>query len=437
VFLDLAEDKYNSTSIRESIWEAEMAGNLSTAEYVAGRIGNVIGFGSSVDHSAVVSIQDKTGMANPGYSYRFIFASLKLYEMYELEGDTARGNWCIIPYEYKYDTSSSKLVAGRNYYFGKKPKDLTEIDGFPCIELSDAASSNKVRCCGKYRREYEPHTPKAKNYTCINFPILRYNDVLLMLAEAENEVNGPTSLAFECLNRVRTRAGLNGLSGIGKRVFLSKDFEGLSKENKKQDSILVEKHGWIEITDMCNLPSQNAQTGTARIPMSEYIDTPITFAFLYETNQNSAPQPAWKIRNLQVVNTIKSDNTKNYLPATRMNFTPLDMYTEGLSAYTSAEEVAGKWFLNNINNATNPLMKIQVSPVDSPMNKDWLISGPVKLNMREYDRGIAIKNITGRLENYSYTYEETGNYIVTFAGKKANFETSKEIIQHIFIKVID
>lgn len=219
VFMDLMEDKYNSTSVRESIWEAEMAGNLSTAEYAAGRIGNVIGFGSAIDHSAVVSVQDKTGMANPGYSYRFIFASLKLYEMYELEADTTRGNWSIIPYEYKYDTSSSKLVAGRNYYFGKKPAGLTEIEGFPCIELTDAGSSNKVRCCGKYRREYEPHTPKAKNYTCINFPILRYSDVLLMLAEAENEVNGPTTLAFECLNKVRTRANIKELSGIGKDDF--------------------------------------------------------------------------------------------------------------------------------------------------------------------------------------------------------------------------
>ena len=42
--------------------------------------------------------------------------------------------------------------------------------------------------------------------TGINWPLMRYSDVLLMLAEAENELNGPTALAKEQLLKVRTRA---------------------------------------------------------------------------------------------------------------------------------------------------------------------------------------------------------------------------------------
>jgi hypothetical protein len=38
--------------------------------------------------------------------------------------------------------------------------------------------------------------------------MLRYADVLLMLAEAENEATGATALANEALNLVRRRAGL-------------------------------------------------------------------------------------------------------------------------------------------------------------------------------------------------------------------------------------
>lgn len=221
------------------------------------------------------------------------------------------------------------------------------------------------------------------------------------------------------------------------RVFLSKDFEGLSKNNKKQDSILVENHNWIEITEACKLPTANAQVSSTRIPISEYIGSPVTFAFLYETNQNASPQPAWEIRGLQIENTMKVGNSKNSILAARMNFTPLDMYSEESDTYTPNSETAGKWFLNNINNATNPLMKIQVSPIDSPINKDWLISEPVKLNAREYDRGTAIKNITGYVDKYSYTYNNTGTYVVTFVGKKVNFETSKQSVKHIFIKVIE
>jgi starch-binding outer membrane protein, SusD/RagB family len=43
--------------------------------------------------------------------------------------------------------------------------------------------------------------------TGINWPVLRYADVLLMLAEAENEINGgPTATAIESLKKVRRRA---------------------------------------------------------------------------------------------------------------------------------------------------------------------------------------------------------------------------------------
>ena len=63
-------------------------------------------------------------------------------------------------------------------------------------------------CAAKFRREYEPATKKNKNNTSINFPIMRYSDVLLMIAEAENEVNGPTDKALGYINDVRTRAGI-------------------------------------------------------------------------------------------------------------------------------------------------------------------------------------------------------------------------------------
>ena len=42
--------------------------------------------------------------------------------------------------------------------------------------------------------------------TGINFPLMRYSDILLMLAEAENELNGPTAIAKDALTKVRARA---------------------------------------------------------------------------------------------------------------------------------------------------------------------------------------------------------------------------------------
>ena len=61
---------------------------------------------------------------------------------------------------------------------------------------------------GKYSKLYcDPPLGNASTKgTGINWPIMRYADVLLMYAEAENELNGPTAAAKEALARVRRRA---------------------------------------------------------------------------------------------------------------------------------------------------------------------------------------------------------------------------------------
>lgn len=61
---------------------------------------------------------------------------------------------------------------------------------------------------GKWSRHFLDNPPGANSAkgTGINWPMLRYADVLLMFAEAENELNGPTGQAQEALARVRRRA---------------------------------------------------------------------------------------------------------------------------------------------------------------------------------------------------------------------------------------
>lgn len=51
-----------------------------------------------------------------------------------------------------------------------------------------------------------PPGPSTAKSTGINWPMMRYSDVILMYAEAENELNGPTSEAQNALRRVRQRA---------------------------------------------------------------------------------------------------------------------------------------------------------------------------------------------------------------------------------------
>jgi len=54
----------------------------------------------------------------------------------------------------------------------------------------------------------------------LNWPLIRFADVLLIYAEAQNKADGsPNTAAYDAVNRIRTRAGLASLSGLGQAAF--------------------------------------------------------------------------------------------------------------------------------------------------------------------------------------------------------------------------
>ncbi len=75
-----------------------------------------------------------------------------------------------------------------------------------------------------------------------NYYLLRYADVLLMFAEAENEVAGPTDAAYDAVNLVRRRAGLPDLPpGLSKAGFL----DALYLERRLE--LAFEAHRWFDL----------------------------------------------------------------------------------------------------------------------------------------------------------------------------------------------
>ena len=223
IFIDLSQDKYNSTGVRESIWEVEQSGNRTTPTLATNsRLGNELGLGGPDLISSGAPDADKTGLANPGMGYNYVFSTQKLFDMYKSENDTVRGNWNIAPFTYTTSGTGSTLkVTGRKFYYGKIPASMsalkfpyTDANGFIYTVGTASDTLNASRCFAKYRREYEQVLPKSKNFTPTNFPLLRYSDVLLMIAEADNEINSaPTALAYECLDAVRSRAKLTTYTG--------------------------------------------------------------------------------------------------------------------------------------------------------------------------------------------------------------------------------
>lgn len=175
----MASDRYD-TQHNESMWEVEFIGARELdGNWTNGRIGNVIG-----------NIQKNGSTEGLGYSYWFYGGSLKLWDLFD--SNDMRRDLTMAPYQ----------IDAKDAYIYWKDNQIVQ------------------RACGKYRREWETLTPRHKNYTQENYPILRYADVLLMLAEAENEVNqSPTILAYEAINTVRERAGIEPLSGLSYEEF--------------------------------------------------------------------------------------------------------------------------------------------------------------------------------------------------------------------------
>lgn len=216
-FIDQCADRYNTTA-KESIWEAEFAGDGKGTLSTEGRVGNIIG----IQAPDLSSKTDYVGSKDPGFGYAFFWSTPKLYELYTSNNDINRMNWSIAPFRY---TQSEKggPVDGREFEKGKM-KEVKEQYWDQSFQYGETDSKSKIgdrektsattmydRNCGKWRREYEADK-KNKNLTAINFPILRYSDVLLMIAECENETHDqPTTEAYNCINEVRTRAGISVL----------------------------------------------------------------------------------------------------------------------------------------------------------------------------------------------------------------------------------
>lgn len=83
-----------------------------------------------------------------------------------------------------------------------------------------------------------------------NFVVLRYADVLLMLAEALNELNGgPGAEAYEALNQIRRRAhGLNVNTPDPSVDIAGMDYQGFREVlfEERQKELVLEGHGWFD-----------------------------------------------------------------------------------------------------------------------------------------------------------------------------------------------
>ncbi|MGB2129143.1 MAG: RagB/SusD family nutrient uptake outer membrane protein [Flavicella sp.] len=190
-FLSYIQNEYDTN---ESIFEISFNYLRESGIDAHGRIGGInglaFGYRRNVD----------------GYpsAYAMENASPLLYDLYVSNDEHIRKEWNVPGMQYTTTGNAVRVNSlAANYCPGKfrrwEPSDFDDLDKTP--ESGEIEPYTLL----------EANTTPNLNFTGINFPVLRYADVLLMAAEAENEINGPTAIAIGYLDDVRKRAGLQAI----------------------------------------------------------------------------------------------------------------------------------------------------------------------------------------------------------------------------------
>lgn len=151
--------------------------------------------------------------------------------------------------------------------------------GLPIVNTAVANDSTPF-----FNKTWDPNSLSLTNESAANVAIIRYAEVLLIHAEAENELNGPTTKAYKSLNKVRNRAGLPDLqAGLTKdqfreAVYLDRRLE-LVFEYHRWFDLIRQKDGSGKSTFVANLQKVGKTNATDKhrlypIPQSEIDNNP-------------------------------------------------------------------------------------------------------------------------------------------------------------------
>lgn len=120
--------------------------------------------------------------------------------------------------EPKYGRAAAEMKSNMYYYYSFDPTDTRRNVNIELYNYNTGGTylsrqrliTNSTFTVCKWRRSWiVPSMGGAladRQNTGVNWPMMRYSDIVLMFAESENELNGPTAAAKQALADVRQRA---------------------------------------------------------------------------------------------------------------------------------------------------------------------------------------------------------------------------------------
>jgi hypothetical protein len=131
----------------------------------------------------------------------------------------------IIPYNQgisAYSDETGAIFANKEFVESYEPGDKrTQEKQFYYKSFTLSSDRTKTVDLGGYYiyKHFDTEAHLSTTTSGLNWPLMRYAEVLLIYAEAANEAGGPTAAAYEAVNQIRRRAGLPELSGLDQNAF--------------------------------------------------------------------------------------------------------------------------------------------------------------------------------------------------------------------------
>lgn len=223
------------------------------------------------------------------------------------------------------------------------------------------------------------------------------------------------------------------------RVYLSKDFPGLTKKDTINDRKLIQEHAWTDITESCGLANADGKNITVKdFNLSDY-QSGLTLGFRFLGDTETTPQRTITLTDLVIKNTL-SNGSVTELTGTDMSFTCFDITPSNLEnncykMVTSGSAIVGTWSLINLSKNEIKFQGGNNAAATWANNDDWLIANSIKLNSCSPDTGENIKDINRRVSSYSYAFNQAGTYTVTFLAGNSNVEGPMIKIKELTIEV--
>ncbi|MFP5042903.1 DUF5017 domain-containing protein [Parasediminibacterium sp. JCM 36343] len=191
--------------------------------------------------------------------------------------------------------------------------------------------------------------------------------------------------------------------------------------NGSLDSGSIRAATWTDITSRAAFATSAANTPSGIVNLSDFESAGVPFyiGFKYRTNTATGTKARqWNINSFQV---------NNYFPDSSIGNVAVDISSAGFGA-VSIKGDSLKWSI-----AATALQF--PAGIANNLDEDWAISKPIDFTKVEPDGGIAIKNSSYQLHNFTYIYAKPGNYTVTFVASNVSSSNQYSAVKQFSLTI--